>query len=227
MTTTEFSNEFNILYNNIASNQAPGLDEYEKSVLLTAAQEAVVTNLYNGNLMLESFDSTEAVKRYLGSLLQDKVVTEFETISSIFDDNTKFVKLEEDVFYLVYESAVIKDKSFTCNTDNQKTILIVPTTVDDYFKYSQNPFKKPNCRKGFRVDYSDTIIELISPYDIIKYQYKYIKKPDPIILIDLEDGTSINGKTEEATCKLNTALHRIILEQAVKLAKVSMYSNNQ
>jgi hypothetical protein len=37
MTTTEFSNEFDILYNSITSNMAPGLDEYEKSVFLTRA----------------------------------------------------------------------------------------------------------------------------------------------------------------------------------------------
>jgi hypothetical protein len=37
MTNQEFINEFDILYNNIMSNQAPGLDEYEKSVYLTLA----------------------------------------------------------------------------------------------------------------------------------------------------------------------------------------------
>ena len=35
MTITEFSNQFDVLYNNITSNQAPGLNEYEKSVFLT------------------------------------------------------------------------------------------------------------------------------------------------------------------------------------------------
>ena len=38
MTTQEFSNEFDILYNNIMSNSAPGLNEYEKSIFLTQAQ---------------------------------------------------------------------------------------------------------------------------------------------------------------------------------------------
>ena len=37
MTTPEFSNEFDVLYNNIMSNAAPGLNEYEKSVFLTKA----------------------------------------------------------------------------------------------------------------------------------------------------------------------------------------------
>lgn len=42
MTTQEFSNEFDVLYNNIMSNQAPGLDEYEKSVFLTKAQSEIL-----------------------------------------------------------------------------------------------------------------------------------------------------------------------------------------
>lgn len=35
MELSEFSNEFDVHYNSITSNQAPGLDEYEKSVMLT------------------------------------------------------------------------------------------------------------------------------------------------------------------------------------------------
>ena len=42
MTNPEMSNEFDILYNNITSNQAPGLDEYEKSVFLTKAQDEII-----------------------------------------------------------------------------------------------------------------------------------------------------------------------------------------
>lgn len=46
MTTSEFSNEFDILYNNISSNAAPGVTEYEKSVFLTMAQEELVKEIY-------------------------------------------------------------------------------------------------------------------------------------------------------------------------------------
>ena len=46
MTAAEFSQEFDILYNNIASNQAPGLTEYEKSVLLTKAQDEIIKNYF-------------------------------------------------------------------------------------------------------------------------------------------------------------------------------------
>ena len=44
MTTEEFSNEFDVLYNNISSNQSPGLNEYEKSVFLTKAQNEILKN---------------------------------------------------------------------------------------------------------------------------------------------------------------------------------------
>lgn len=62
MIGTEFSNQFDLLFNNITSNQAPGLNEYEKSVLLTKAQNELVLNYFNpksrGNVVQEGFDST-------------------------------------------------------------------------------------------------------------------------------------------------------------------------
>ena len=50
MTVKEFSSEFDVLYNSITSNQAPSLDEYEKSVFLTKAQEELVRTYFNKNL---------------------------------------------------------------------------------------------------------------------------------------------------------------------------------
>lgn len=61
MTNQEFSNEFDVLYNNITSNQAPGLDEYEKSVFLTKAQDEIVKAYFNPktNKVQEGFDGNE------------------------------------------------------------------------------------------------------------------------------------------------------------------------
>lgn len=61
MTNLEFSNEFDVLYNNITSNQAPGLDEYEKSVFLTKAQDEIVKAYFNPktNKVHEGFDGNE------------------------------------------------------------------------------------------------------------------------------------------------------------------------
>ena len=61
MTTEEFSNEFDVLLNSyITINQDSfKLDEYEKSVLLTESQEAVIKELYSGKLAGEGFEETE------------------------------------------------------------------------------------------------------------------------------------------------------------------------
>lgn len=47
MTANEMSNEFDVIFNNITSNQAPGLDEYEKSVFLTKAQDELVRQYFS------------------------------------------------------------------------------------------------------------------------------------------------------------------------------------
>ena len=47
---------------------------------------------------------------------------------------------------------------------------------------------------------------------------KYLAKPSPIILEDLPDGLKIEGENKKSECKLNSILHRIILERAVILA---------
>jgi hypothetical protein len=52
----------------------------------------------------------------------------------------------------------------------------------------------------------------------MSYTVKYLKRPNPIILIDLPDGLEIRNKTKQNTCELNTALHSLILDSAVKLA---------
>lgn len=49
MNAQEFSDQFDVLYNNVVSNQAPGLTEYEKSVFLTKAQGEVVKNYFTSN----------------------------------------------------------------------------------------------------------------------------------------------------------------------------------
>jgi hypothetical protein len=73
MTNKEFSNEFDILYNSISSNLAPSLNEYEKSVLLTRAQEELIKELVTGNNQLgKAFDKDEEVRNYLHSLIRVK-----------------------------------------------------------------------------------------------------------------------------------------------------------
>ena len=60
MSVEEMDNMFDVLYNNITSNQAPGLNAYEKSIFLTKGQDETMKNYFNpkskGNNTQEGFD---------------------------------------------------------------------------------------------------------------------------------------------------------------------------
>jgi hypothetical protein len=64
------------------------------------------------------------------------------------------------------------------------------------------------------MDTGETNVELISKYKIGKYLIKYLSRPTPIILSDL-DGLEIRGISVETPCKLNEILHNTILKRAV------------
>ena len=83
MTLDELSIQFDLLYNNISSNQAPGLTEYEKSVFLTQAQEAVILDLYKG-VTGDSFETTEEVTRYLSSLVKSYTKPQLTSQTALF-----------------------------------------------------------------------------------------------------------------------------------------------
>lgn len=216
MTVQEFSNEFDILYNNIMSNQAPGLNEYEKSIMLTRAQESFILDIYNGKYNSSSFESTEEVTSYINSLVK-QVQLDTETDGSKISENSVLYQLPEDLWYITYESAILEDDLLEYN--NPKSVLVKPVTQDNLFYTMRNPFRGANSNKVLRLSI-DGKSELISKYNIKSYIVRYISKPSPIILEDLSDlGVSINGVTKVTECKLNPASHRMILDRAVRLAK--------
>lgn len=90
MTCEEFSNEFDILYNNVMSNQAPGLDEYEKSVFLTRAQEDIVKRYFTpkGNKDFEGFDSSLKRNMDFSSLYRNYVINSEEAGIQKLDKDT-------------------------------------------------------------------------------------------------------------------------------------------
>lgn len=77
MSVEEMDNMFDVLYNNITSNQAPGLNAYEKSVFLTKGQDEILKNYFNpkskGNNTQEGFD--DSVKRQVDFSMLTTVAT--------------------------------------------------------------------------------------------------------------------------------------------------------
>ena len=216
MTTQEFSNEFDILYNNIMSNSAPGLNEYEKSIFLTQAQEALVLDIYRGKFDENSFESTEEVSDYINTLVRQSKITDTVEGNGI-STNSVFYQLPDDIWFITYESVILRDNNLDCK--NGQEVIVKPITQDEYYSISKNPFRGANYRRVLRL-LSDNKVELISKYGIESYLIRYLSKPEPIILDNLSTyGVTINGKSEITECKLNPAVHRILLNRAVQLAK--------
>ena len=218
MTTVELSNEFDILYNNISSNQAPGLDEYEKSVFLTKAQEAVVTSLYN------SFEKTEADRELLATLVVHKILTPITnnsyitTVNNLKKDPSLIFELDNELMFIVGEELIV-------NTDcGEKRVSVKPVLTDELPKIIKNPFNGVTDRQALRANLSlgvdKQFVELFTKEKAFDYLMSYIKRPEPIMLYTTSDFASltINEVSPLATpreCKLNPMLHRTILETAV------------
>lgn len=227
MTIQEFSNEFDVLYNNIMSNQAPGLNEYEKSVFLTKAQSEIIKNYFNpkGNKYQEGFDSSQKRQVDFSKLMKTYASSgTAPTPTSFFGNVTGAYKITwpNDVFVVVNEVVDVIKKG-----DNRKYRLqVIPIKYDEYLRVSSKPYKQPLKNQAWRIINGENDINLIvghlnnvSPNG---YHIRYVKHPKPIILESLDgSGLSINNETNEIGCELDPEIHPEILQRAVELAKAA------
>lgn len=242
MTTEEFSNEFDTLLDSYSKMYGKSpitieLDEYEKSVFLTKAQEDIIIELYSGkNPLNESFENTEELRQYLRILITEGRVGK-HLLAELSEDDFKLCDsnyisyagtFEPDILFIIWETAYLNKDKIPCNKD---VVKVIPVTHDDLHNILSNPFKGPNDKRVIRVDAgrleASTMSQfnLISKYPIEKYNYKFVKKPTPIILTDLPSHLSINGKNTKMECELDSSIHRPILDRAVKLAMQSKALN--
>lgn len=234
MTTQEFSNEFDILYSNISSNAAPGLNEYEKSVFLTDAQLEIVRNYFNpkGNKYQEGFDGSQKRQIDFNRLVKVALVPTVANPANYtrFDERSQLFTMPNDILYILSESAKIQ-----YDTSYIHKINIVPITFDEYNIMISRPYKYPFKQQGWRLienqGNNGPIAEIISKGVISNYVMRYVRMPNPIILLDLTEdvdpvdvnenfnGLTIQGQTAEQTSELDPSIHQEILQRAVELAK--------
>lgn len=216
MNVQEFSNSFDTLLqpyitkDNFGEQNTLGFDEYEKSIFLTKAQEQIVLELY------QELEQSEENRKYLSNLIKTgNYVPIGEQDETLINNTFKSykVEIEDSVLFMIYEQCTLSDKN---NCINNKIVSVVPTIHDDLDKVLKNPFKSPNSRKVIRLDF-DNKIELISKYNISNYKIRYLKKPNPIILVTLED-LNIDKKQEVSNGETNPILHERIVQRAVQLA---------
>ena len=155
MTTTEFSNQFDLLYNNISSNQAPGLNEYEKSVFLTKAQDEIVKNYFqaesNGNTTKKGFDDSAIRQMDFSDLIMSKTLTE-ENEEPDVDPRALVYKISKDdrVYIIINESLYLM-----ANTGGGLKVngirQVIPIKYTEYMRLMSKPFKEPLKNTAWRI----------------------------------------------------------------------------
>lgn len=219
MTNTEFSNQFDVLFNNIMSNAAPGLNEYEKSVFLTKAQNEIVKNYFNpkGNKYQEGFDDSAKRQIDFSELITTKSITSVSS-GNTYDKRGKLYNLSsEKIMFIIQESV----------DTNNGTLQVIPIKYDDYMRLMSKPYKEPLKWQAWRIiTDSNNNVELIAHSNdtITSYNIRYVRIPNPIILTDLSSDygdLTIDGISTVSNCELNPIIHEEILQRAVELAKAA------
>lgn len=155
MTTAEFSNQFDLLFNNISSNQAPGLNEYEKSVFLTKAQDEIVKNYFqaesNGNTVKKGFDDTAIRQMDFSDLIMSKTLEE-ENEGPDVDPRALVYKISKDdrVYIIINESLYLmvnQEGKLKVNGIRQ----VVPIKYTEYMRLMSKPFKEPLKNMAWRI----------------------------------------------------------------------------
>ena len=155
MTTTEFSNQFDLLFNNISSNQAPGLNEYEKSVFLTKAQDEIVKNYFqaesNGNTVKKGFDDTAIRQMDFSDLIMSKTLEEENEepdvdpralVYKITKDDRVYIIINESLYLMVNQEGKLKVNGIR---------QVVPIKYTEYMRLMSKPFKEPLKNMAWRI----------------------------------------------------------------------------
>ena len=252
MTREEFLYQFDVLYNNITSNQAPGLNGYEKSVFLTKAEYETLKNHFNSksNKQAEGFD--DSIKRQIdfSTLIKSKTISPLTENQCMLDANMK-----EDILFILNEEVVEEEFQPNNATGETNKCIVVPLSYDEYNRIQSKPYRYPLKNQVWRLvngDQTNSIITIIphNNYIATEYSIRYVKRPLPIIVKDddiwsidsdpieytiggwprLKSITVENSEHEEIQetiveyppIEIPEELHDEVLQRAVELAKIAL-----
>lgn len=147
--STWVRDRFNLQYNNIFSNQAPGLEDFELSMYLNMAHVEIIDE-YSNNL-----DLFEKYRSVLSGYIYDDVIPNVSAPYSGPNDPNISKGSTRGIDYQLFEFSedywrILKEYAIT--NSNQLGIPIKPIKYDEFNTMCQNPYKRPNGLKGWRLD---------------------------------------------------------------------------
>lgn len=149
MKNEEFNTEFDVLFNNITSNQAPGLNVYEKSVFLTKAQQQLVTEYFNNRV--DSFGGG-----FDGSQKRQYDFSEISRVEKLFDVNTfkERINSEEKLDRRSKVFLFPQNYFLTVNeilSDESQQYSVIPINYMEYQRLMMKPYNLPVKRAAWRM----------------------------------------------------------------------------
>ena len=242
MTTQEFSNTFDTLLNSYntqglfgeqASRGEIVLDEYEKSVLLTQAQDIIVKQYFEGGGVNGSFDDSARRQVDFSNLITveelSKATSPLPTAN--YDERSIIFKTPQ-VLYVLNEKIVVSTN--VGGVTKKRQYIVVPINYKEYDRQMSKAYAQPLKKQAWRLfqDGGASTLDLYSEIIPVegsiatgedpKYKIRYIRRPKPIVLVNLDFTTQsdleIDGVKTVSECELNPIMHMDILNKAVELA---------
>ncbi len=220
MTDQEFSDQFSTLLNSYGSQPAFGnadshreiiLDEYEKSVYLTQAQDAIVRAYLVKTTNQQGLGVDDDSLRQVDF---SPLITSVNK-SSVISSGTGTVTLPTDMEYILNE---------TLTAEGKPVLVVRPITAQEYSRLMSKPYSRPLKKQAWRL--IGTPAKLVAKEDgSYTYTVRYIRKPKPILLA--AGIPSVDGTAASEVCELPASLHMEVVRKAVELVYTSRGGNIQ
>jgi len=212
MTRQEFSDTFTTLlnsYNTIAqfgeqaSQREIVLDEYEKSVLLTQAQDLIVKSYFDGTLNVQGQGFDDSARRQVdfSSLVTVKTLStsaatsKFDNRGIMFKlplhENTSGTQVQDtcDVLFMLNErldceTVVAAGQNPTFGP--KKSLVVVPISYKEYDREMSKPFAQPLKKQAWRLFQNDATGYDIDSELIVKQSIADKYKANPTAVGDIK-----------------------------------------
>ena len=175
----------------------------------------------------------------------DTKVSPYPTLNlylvSLKNETSESDQYDNQIMFPIQEMATVTTNS----NSNAKLLQVIPITHQELRTILSKPYGQPLKRQAWRLftvterstSYDNINTETESESDIFyqdlyviahhgetldSYTITYVKRPQPIVLLDLNDtALTIEGQNTPHGCELDPLLHNEILERAVTLAKAA------
>ena len=184
MTNKEFNLQFDILYDNVTSGKAPGINEYEKSVFLTKAQDQILKNYFTpkGNKYGEGHSDSHKRTVDFSNVIKS------EKITGVVKDSTYRNTI-------VYERPddILIPRAFVLRNASMDELQVIPVTEEELSRLFSKPYKQPYKGEAYKIEDSTSskVYEIIVGSSNISNNYdlyiRYVKIPSPILLVSLKE----------------------------------------